>query len=139
MKKIIFAVAFMLVFLGSVSDTSAKTCGDPRLNRPETEVFDGFATTTLQAIDNNDCSSAHPDSIVNPWGGTNKDVPKVKTGGVAVDEAGIVYECPFFYGLNGCVNITGTQYYKTRVTDTAKDLAVKGLLAQFPKMAYWNK
>lgn len=56
------------------------------------------------------CGNGSPDSVVNAWGTTNSQLPKIKQG-----ETRNGYTCPYWFPMY-CVDISGTQYFKLRWT-----------------------
>lgn len=102
MKKILFALAFAIVFAGSASTTFAATdCSvDP-------------------------CGNGDPMAVGMPWGLTGHQTPVVKPGATITDEAGYVDTCPFWYPA-GCFDLTKTEYYRKAQIETARQLLALG-------------
>lgn len=65
------------------------------------------------------------------------DLPKTARGVTVTDEHGISDTCSIWYYW-GCVNIFGTEAYRSAMKETAKQLISKGYTAtQFPSMKGW--
>lgn len=133
MKKVIFALAFMLAF-SSIQSVSAATCGDPNLNHGDIEIFDGVATSTVPAVSNVRCDGNNPENIVSPWG-TNSQVPHMKSGDLTTDEGGLQYICPEISRLMGCSDISRSDYYRTKMIETGRQLRALGFSGGV--FAYW--
>lgn len=134
MKKTIVSV-LMLTSLFAVSSQTrleASTCGNPSLNRPETQVWNGLSTTTIAAVDNVNCDSQNPENVASAWG-TNGSVPNIKAGAIVSDEGGISYICPSF--IARCVDITHTSYYRVQMESLGRQLKKMGFFGG--QFAYW--
>lgn len=122
MKKIVFALAVVALFAGHTASAHI-------VINPET----GLEVPHLHPENGN------PMLLTMPWGLTGEKTPLVAPGTVVKDESGFEDLCPSWFPRNGCFNITGTEYYRTRMIDMAKQLVSIGKINQFPQFAYWSR
>jgi len=90
MKKIIFALAFSLVFVGFAGTVKADTCG----LQPDNSYIP--------------CGNGSPENTVNVWGTKNSQLPHILQG-----QSRNGFTCPVWYPMY-CVDITGTSWYQAR-------------------------
>ena len=137
MKKIIFTFAVFSFFVFA-SPSFAATCGNPSLNQPAFDVFDGVSTTTVPAIDNVRCDNANPLIIMQAWGLRGYETKTVPPGTVITDEAGNSYTCNIRVDSQGCSVLVGLDYYKNQMRAMYKSLVALGIAYQFPQFSYWK-
>lgn len=90
MKKIIFALAFSLLFVG-VASADTIVCG--------TQPDGSFIS----------CGNGSPENVVNVWGTTNAQLPHILQGQTVNGEY-----CPAWFPMY-CVDIRGTAWYQSRL------------------------
>lgn len=112
MKKFIFAVALLA----------------------STATFANAAECSTQ----NPCGNGDPSAVMNSWGLTGAQTPRVAPGAVIVDEGGVKDVCPTWY-IAGCSDITKTEYYRNNMKELARQLVKAGIANQFPQFVYWVK
>lgn len=143
-KLIISSFVFALVFSFAGVAHGEDKCGDTKLNHPAFEVVtedtstvpSTFSTTTVPALNNISCGNGSPELVVSPWGKMNSEVPHIQPGQSSTDEAGITETCPAWFPFY-CVDITRTEYYRTRMKNLAAELVMKNQISQFLKMQGW--
>jgi hypothetical protein len=75
-----------------------------------------------------------------PWATGTGSYSMMVAGASLIDEAGSTEQCPSFYRYFGCVDISKTDYYRSRQIETARQLVRNGTLEQFkPYANYWSK
>ncbi len=136
MKKLIIAFAFIALF-GFSSHSYAATCGNPSLNAPAHDVFDGTSTTTVAAIDNVVCGGGNPLINSQAWGLSGADTKVVSPGATMTDEGGLTYTCNARVDVQGCSDLTGTAWYHNYMITLARQLISSGLSGMFPVFNGW--
>lgn len=71
------------------------------------------------------CGNGNPEMVVNGFGVMNSQVPHVKDGETVRDAAGFPSTCHAFYPAY-CLDIFGTDVYKTQARFTAHQLQERG-------------
>lgn len=82
MKKVLYVFALALVFAGVVNSAEASVLPTP--------------------------SNGSPEMVVNVWGTTNSQLPKIMQG-----QSRGNFTCPAWFPMY-CVDISGTAYYQAR-------------------------
>lgn len=93
------------------------------------------ATSTASAASFPGCTpnNGSPMFVEQPWGLTTAQSQSLifSSGSSVSDAAGITFLCPSFYGIYGCYNLTGLDYWKSQARVLAKETNGSGLFA------YW--
>lgn len=116
MKKLLIATGIMLSVFGFMHST----------------VFAENLNCTIQ----NPCSNGDPNKVINGWGSTNNDVPRLVRGATVYDDGGIAATCPSWYPFD-CVDLTHTSFYKDQMISIGKGLAKLGISDGV--FSYWIK
>ena len=101
-NKVIWITIVVLILLGVWFYARAEQCG----NNTDPITGDTYFIS---------CGGGNPYNIGMPWGLTGKDVPIIKPGTVITDERGFRDICPDRYPKWGCVDISHTDYYRTKM------------------------
>lgn len=118
MKNIIIAVAVLVGVAGFVQSASALSC-EPG------------------AVDFVVCGNGDPMQVGMAWGLMGFQTPQIQSGETIVDEGNVKDVCPAWYGKMGCFDINKTDYYRTRMIDTGRQIKTNGLAGQFTQFTYW--
>jgi hypothetical protein len=117
MKYFIFSLTLVALVLVGVQVADAATCGD------------GTGGTVI-------CQNGHPDLVVQPWGLTGAETPRIGFGITVTDRGGISASCPVWMS-NGCFDLTGVKWYEDRMLELARELIDTNQVNRFPVFGGW--
>lgn len=122
MKKLTIAFALIVGFAFVGVDHVSASCGNPSLNRPFSETVSTstdpitsdiiYATTTVEAINNQSCDGGSPEMVATQWG-RNSDHKRYAPGVSFINSVGVADSCPSWFPLAGCVDITNTVLWRS--------------------------
>ena len=77
-----------------------------------------------------------PQQVVQSWGLTGAQTPKVAPGTVVKDEAGNTSICEKWMS-SGCSDVSRTEWYRNQMIALGRQLKANGWIVAFPQFQYW--
>jgi hypothetical protein len=139
MKSIAFGLMFAAAIIPSaaLADSTAtpiEQCSFP----PDHKVIGADAITVVGCIKDAAWQAAMASQSRTMIG----DVPTFAAGSSVTDEHGVVYECPAWFGMTRCSNVTGSEGYRSAMRSLVSGLVAsygskEKAAAEYPVFAGW--